>query len=31
MNCVGQKAELLNVKLLVHMVTTGLQRVKSPL
>jgi len=25
----GQKAELLNVKLAVHIVTTGLKRVKS--
>ena len=25
----GQNAELLNVKLVVHIVTTGLQRVKS--
>ena len=27
----GQNVELLNVKLVVHIVTTGLQRVKSPL
>ena len=27
----GQNAELLNVKLAVHIVTTGLQRVKSML
>jgi len=27
----GQNVELLNVKLAVHIVTTGLQRVKSPL
>jgi len=27
----GQNVELLNVKLVVHVVTTGLRRVKSPL
>jgi len=27
----GQNVELLNVKLVVHIVTTGLQRVKSSL
>jgi hypothetical protein len=27
----GQNVELLTVKLVVHIVTTGLQRVKSPL
>jgi hypothetical protein len=27
----GQNVELVNVKLAVHIVTTGLQRVKSPL
>ena len=27
----GQNVKLLNVKLVVHIVTTGLQKVKSPL